>query len=92
MSTFTAHIVARCHISSPATIYVDVHDTYCRPLSHIVAGDNICSNSCVCQQGGGGGGGGGGVGGGGGGAVNRIPKLSSLSLSTDRQKDRADFK
>ena len=30
------------HMLSPATMYVDVHGTYCRRMAYIVAGDNIC--------------------------------------------------
>ena len=46
------------HILSPATTYAGVYDIYCRPSVHIVAGDDICRNSCLCLQGMGGGGGG----------------------------------
>ena len=41
----------------PATKYARFYGTYCRPSSHIVAGDDICRNSCVCWWGRGGGGG-----------------------------------
>ena len=59
MSTFTAHIFAGnniCqrsrHIFSPAPMYAWFYGTDCRPSAHIVAGDDICRNSCVCLLGG----------------------------------------